>query len=58
MLFCQRAGDENLRMWQESTLPVGMYMRNHQASQGLLDPSEHCYRQVMIGDFKNTDVVV
>lgn len=56
-LFCQGSGHENLMMWQESAQPVGMFMKKHKASQGLLDPDEHCYRKVLVGEFKNADVV-
>jgi hypothetical protein len=58
MLFCQKSGEENLMRWEESTRPAGMYMKNLDAAQGIVDPSGHCYKKVMIGDLKNEDVLV
>ncbi len=57
-LFCQQSAGENLMMWEESAQPVGMFMKNHEASQGLLDADAHCYRKLLVGEFKNEDTLV
>ena len=58
MLFCQKSAGEDLMNWQESTRPAGMYMKNLDVAQGIVDPAGHCYKKVMIGDFKNVDILV
>jgi hypothetical protein len=58
MLFCQKSGDEKLMNWQESTRPAGMFMKNLDAAQGIVDPALHCYKKVMIGELKNDDVLI
>jgi hypothetical protein len=58
MLFCQRSGEESLMQWEESTRPAGMYMKHLDASQGIVDPKEHCYKKVMVGAMKNEDILV
>ena len=58
MLFCQKSADENLMRWEESTRPAGMFMKNLDAAQGIVDPAGHCYKKVMIGDLKNEDVLI
>jgi len=57
-LYCQQSAGENLMMWEESAQPVGMFMKKHEASQGLLDAEEHCYRKILNGDLKNEDILV
>ena len=57
-LYCQQSAGENLMMWEESVQPVGMFMKKHEASQGLLDAEEHCYRKILSGDLKNEDILV
>jgi len=57
-LYCQPSAGENVMMWEESAQPVGMYMKKHEACQGLLDADAHCYRKTLIGDLKNEDTLV
>ncbi len=57
-LYCQQSAGENLMMWDESAQPVGMFMKKHEASQGLLDADAHCYRKILNGNLKNEDTLV
>jgi hypothetical protein len=57
-LYCQASAGENVMMWQESPQPLGMFMKKHEQSQGLLDPKAHCYRKMLNGELKNQDTVV
>jgi hypothetical protein len=58
MLFCQKSAGEDVMRWEESVRPAGMYMMNIAKAQGVLDPSAHCYKRVMVGEFKNEDVIL
>jgi hypothetical protein len=57
-LFCQASAGENVMMWEESTQPVGMFMKKHEAGEGILEPDAHCYRKVLFGDLTNEDTLV
>lgn len=58
-LYCQMtAGDASpLHRFQESPQPAGMFL-DKEKSAGLIEPDSHCYRSVIQGRRRNTDVWV
>jgi hypothetical protein len=57
-LFCQKSVDSDVMSWLESTRPAGMYMKNLDAAQGLIDPGAHCFKKAIVGERKNEDILV
>ena len=58
MLFAQFSGTMVASNWEESPQPAEMFMRTIKQSQGIVAGSEHVYRKVLKGQYKNMDVVV
>jgi hypothetical protein len=57
-LYCQNTAEEKLMQWTESMRPAGMFMTKIDAAQGIVDAEAHCYKKMMVGDFKNEDILV
>ena len=58
MLYCQNDGNTSTIGWEESPRPAGLFMKNIEKSQGIVDPEGHCYRKIMKGEFENRDILV
>ena len=58
MLFCQTAATETVMGWEESPQPAGMFMKDIEKAQGIVEPKAHCYRKIMKGMLENKDLLV
>jgi len=57
-LFLQSSEGVELTGWEESEQPAELFMTKLEASKGVVDGKEHCYRKKMRGRFENRDVIV
>ena len=58
MLFCQTAATGGILDWEESPQPAGLFMKDIEKAQGIVEPKAHCYRKIMKGMLENRDLLV
>ncbi len=58
MLFCQTNKNDTVMDWQESTQPAGMFMKDIDKAEGIVDPQAHCFRKKLKGMLENKDTLV
>ncbi len=58
MLFCQLTGGEMVAEWEESPQHAESFMKKLDQAKGIVEARAHVYRKVMVGTFKNADVII